>query len=90
MDLTSLHQADGPKCVANTPLGQLAAALRRHFCDPETGILLQARMMASIFPAFASLSSGDGARSIQHYREWVTRLGTKEYADELLVIPWTR
>ena len=101
MDVMSLHRAR-PMEVANTALGQFAAALRHHFCNEESGILLQGSTMTRIFPAFASLASGDGTRSVQHYRDWVRRLATREYADELVlvsvattlkirivVIPWT-
>ena len=39
-----------------------------------------------IFPAFAALDSQSDRRQLQHYRAWIKKLSSKEYADELMVL----
>ena len=43
-------------------------------------------MKARVFPAFAGLSVRGPARTDALYTQWVQKLATKEYADELVVL----
>ena len=43
-------------------------------------------MKARVFPAFAGLSVRGPARTDALYAQWVQKLATKEYADELVVL----
>ena len=84
MDVRGLHRA-GKDAIANTALGTFAEALRLFFCDRDNGLMLQPAWIARVYPAFASLETGSGERSMKKYRKWIQNLGTKEFADELVV-----
>ena len=43
-------------------------------------------MKARVFPAFAGLNVRGPARTDALYTQWVQKLATKEYADELVVL----
>ena len=43
-------------------------------------------MMQKIYAAFASLGADSSGRSLDTYKNWVRKLATKEYADELVVV----
>ena len=43
-------------------------------------------MRARVFPAFAGLDVRGPARTDALYTQWVQKLATKEYADELVVL----
>jgi hypothetical protein len=99
--LTALHNTDGA-AIKNSPIGELAATLRAHFCQGSAAVLLQPAVMARIFPAFACLTSDGKRRTLAHYKAWVQKVGLNEFADELIlvavarelqvrivVVPWT-
>ena len=81
MELSGLHRAK-PGATADTALSRLAEALRVHFCNDVTGVLLQPTVVARIYPAFASLATGDGVRTVRKYKAWARRLESREYTDE--------
>ena len=85
MELSGLHRAK-PDAIADTALGQLAEALRVHFCNDVAGVLLQPTVVARLYPVFASLATGDGVRTVRKYKAWVRRLASREYADELVLV----
>jgi len=92
----------GGAAIQNSSIGELAEALRACFCQGSSALLLRPAVMARIFPAFACLNPHGPPRTLVHYRAWVQKVGTKEYADELIlaavarelqvrivVVPWT-
>jgi hypothetical protein len=85
MDLHLLDKVDG-RYIKNTPLGTLAATLRQHFCADPAGILRRPDMMARIYQAFAGLQEDGPDRTIRMYKQWVDRLATDEFADELILV----
>ena len=42
--------------------------------------------METIFAAFAGLDANSARRTFSTYKNWVQKLATKEYADELVVL----
>ena len=72
--------------VQRSALGLLAQSLRQHFCAGPSSVLLRADIKDIIYPAFASLTVRAARRTQQHYERWVSKLATKEYADELVVV----
>ena len=70
----------------NAAIGLLAAALRRHMCEGPGAAMLRGETLNMVFPAFAALGHGQGSRELHHYKAWVHKLATKEYADELVVL----
>ena len=69
-----------------SPLGLCAEALRAHFCAGLDAVLLKPRIRSKIYPAFAGLASNGPARTEALYNQWVAKLATREYADELVLI----
>ena len=72
--------------VRHSPLGRAAEALRVQFCAGDAPVLLRPDMRARVFPAFAGLNVRGPARTDALYTQWVQKLATKEYADELVVL----
>ena len=72
--------------VRHSPLGRAAEALRVQFCAGDAPGLLRPDMKARMFPAFAGLNVRGPARTDALYTQWVQKLATKEYADELVVL----
>ena len=72
--------------MQRSALGLLAQSLRQHFCAGPSSVLLRADIKDIIYPAFASLTVRAARRTQQHYEQWVSKLATKEYADELVVV----
>jgi hypothetical protein len=85
MDLHLLDNA-ADSTIKNTPLGNLAATLRQHFCADPAPILLRPDMMGRIYQAFAGLQEDGPDRSLGMYKTWVRRLATNEFADELVLV----
>ena len=48
--------------------------------------MLRGEALNMLSPAFAALEHGRGSRELRHYKAWVHKLATKEYADELVVL----
>ena len=67
-------------------LGLCAEALRRYFCNGPKAVLLRPYILEKLYPAFASLRNNGPVRTKAMYNQWVERLNTKEYADELVVL----
>ena len=55
-------------------------------CDGTDAVLLRDPVLHMIFPAFAALDSQSDQRQLHHYKAWVKKLASKEYADELVVL----
>ena len=55
-------------------------------CDGPDAILLREDVLRMFCPAFAALYSQSGRRQLHHYKAWVKKLASKEYADELVVL----
>ena len=85
LDLHSLNNADN-QLIKDSPLGQLAAALRHHFCAGPSAVLTRSDVMARIFQAFAGVADNGPVRTLQMYKTWVRRLAVDEFADELVVV----
>ena len=73
--------------VARTsPLGLCAEALRSYFCAGPDSVLLKPNIRAKLYPAFAALGNNGPARTEAMYKQWVEKLDTREYADELVLL----
>ena len=72
--------------VEHSALGRLAYRLRQYICAGAQPVLLRYSMMTKIYAAFASLGGDANVRNLDMYKNWVQKLATKEYADELVVI----
>ena len=82
----ALDVAFKTRCARTAPIGLLAAAIRAHMCDGPEAVMLRGEALNMLFPAFAALEHGRGGRELHHYKAWVNKLATKEYADELVVL----
>ena len=80
-----LHGCPGP-AIAHTPLGRVAFRLRQYMCAGSDAVLLREDMRRIIFLAYAGVEANSGVRTLASYTNWVARLSTKEYADELVVL----
>jgi len=72
--------------LRDSSVGQLALLLRRYMCCEPDGVLLRPSFVQMIFPAFAALDSQSDRRQLHHYKSWVKKLASKEYADELVIL----
>ena len=81
----SLNNADNQR-IKDSPLSQLAAALRHHFCAGPSAVRTRSDVMARIFQAFAGVVDTGPMRTLQMYKTWVRRLAVDEFADELVVV----
>ncbi len=72
--------------IRMSALGRCAEEPRRYFCDGPNAVLLREDMRTRIVVAFAGLHTRGPARTEQLYRQWVQKLATREYADELVVL----
>jgi hypothetical protein len=84
----SLHGLDRAcdKNFRKSSLGSLAARLRFYMCGGPHAVLLRQDMVDELSPAFAGIEEGSAARQLHHYKHWVSRLASREYADELVVV----
>ena len=69
-----------------SPLGLCAEALRSYFCVGSDAVLLKPHVRAKLYPAFAALGNNGPARTEAVYTQWVQKLATREYADELVLL----
>ena len=76
-----------------TALGLCAEALRNYFCAGQDAVLLKPKIQAKIYDAVAALGNVEAVveahgpvRTETLYKQWVKRLATKEYADELILL----
>ena len=69
-----------------SPLGLCAEALRSYFCAGPDAMLLKPNIRAKLYPAFAALGNNGPARTEAMYKQWVEKLGTREFADELVLL----
>ena len=72
--------------IGRSALGRCAEMIRRYFCNGPDAVLLREDVRAKIYLAFASLASRGPARTLERYRQWVQKLATREYADELVIL----
>ena len=49
-------------------------------------VLLKPNIRAKVYPAFAALDNNGSARMDAMYKQWVGKLDTGEYADELVLL----
>ena len=49
-------------------------------------MLLNPKIVAKLYPAFAALRFKGPARTEVMYKQWVDKLGTREFADELVLL----
>ena len=49
-------------------------------------MLLKPHVRAKLYPAFAALGNNGPARTDAMYKQWVEKLDTREYADELVLL----
>ena len=71
--------------IAQSSLGRFAEKIRLFMCAGPDAVLLRGDMKELLYAAFAALGQTDD-RTIQQYTNWVGRLATREYADELVVL----
>ena len=83
--MPSLYTLDNAADIKHTPLGRLAERLRLFMCAGPDAVLLRRDMKEILYAAFAALGQTHD-RTIQQYTNWVGRLATREYADELVVL----
>ena len=86
----ALDIASASPQARTAPIGLLAAAIRRHMCDGPGAVMLRGETLSMLFPAFAALDHGRVSRELRHYKAWVNKLATQEYADELVVLATAR
>ena len=67
-------------------MGLFAEALRNYFCTGADAVLLKSNIREKIYPAFAAIGKDGPARTELMYTQWVEKLATKEYADELVLL----
>ena len=72
--------------IEHSAVGRLAYRLRQYMCAGAEPVLLRYTMMSKIYAAFASLGADTNVRNLDTYKNWVHKLATKEYADELVII----
>ena len=84
--LSDLDLKTASASLRASAVGQLALLLRQYMCNGPDEILLREDVLRMIFPAFAALDSQSDRRQLQHYKAWVKKLASKEYADELVVL----
>ena len=75
-----------PDDIGRSALGLCAAKIRTYFCDGADAALLRHDMQERIYSAYACLNSKGPARTRERYRQWVQKLATREYADELVIV----
>ena len=63
----------------------VAEKLRLFMCAGADAVLLRSDMKEMLYAAFAALGQSRD-RTMQQYTNWVGRLATREYADELVVL----
>ena len=85
MSFEDLNVGCRSRALDKSPVGELAARLRQHFCVGPQAILLQPRVVQTVFPAFALIAARADRGGINDYKRWVGRLGCTEYADELII-----
>ena len=85
MTLEDMNVGCGSKALNDTPVGRLAYMLRAYMCHGPSAVLLRPSVIARIYPAFALLATTANRQQITHYKRWVERLGSSEYADELVI-----
>ncbi len=55
-------------------------------CAGDDAVLLRDDMRRKIYLAYAGIEADSATRTLAAYKNWVARLATKEYADELVVM----
>ena len=86
MQLRDLDQKDAGVRLQATPVGLVAEQLRKYMCAGDDAVLLRRDVVDRLYPAFAALDTNSARRQLPHYKQWVAKLATKEYADELIVL----
>eukprot|EP00973_Karenia_brevis_P041325 5719476-Karenia_brevis.AAC.1 len=61
----------------------MAYRLRQHMCAGADAVLLKDGMKEAIYGAFAGLEANSATRTFAAHKNWVQKLATKKYADEL-------
>ena len=71
--------------IAQCSLGRFAEQVRLFMCGGPDAVLLRGDVKELLYAAFAALGQTCD-RTMQQYTNWVGRLATREYADELVVL----
>ena len=85
MSVTDMNVGCRSRALDSSPVGELAVRLRHSFCAGPSALLLQPRVLQTVFPAFALIAHRADRASMSSYKKWVGRLACTEYADELVV-----
>ena len=70
--------------VRHSAVGCLAVELRKHMCSGEDAVMLKPYIRDSVYQAFAALGVSGTPRTLRLYKNWVAKLATSEFADELV------
>jgi hypothetical protein len=54
-------------------------------CLGDEAVMLKPHVRDIIYQAYAALAVQGPVRSLEHYKRWVTKFDTNEFADELVV-----
>ena len=72
--------------IRHSEVATLAVQLRHHMCLGEGAAMFKPYIRDSIYQAFAVLGASSAPRTLQSYKNWVAKLATSEFADELVVL----
>ena len=84
-DLTDLDYTTTSVRLRDSPVAQVAVLLRQYMCHGRAAVMLQSPALKMLFPAFAALDGAADSRTMQQFKNWVTKLAFKEYADQLVL-----
>ena len=59
-------------------------------CAGSASVLMRTDVKNKIYAAFAGIDTGSAARTPAMYNNWVRKLATNEYADELVILACAR
>ena len=76
----------GDATIRDSHLGQFAKQLRHYMCLGDEAAMLQPRVRDKIYLAFATLGARGPRRTMQLYKQWVAKLASTEFADELVLL----
>ena len=73
------------EAIPLSAIGALAVELRHHMCLGDEAVMLKPHVRDIIYQAYAALAVQGPVRSLEHYKRWVAKFATNEFADELVV-----
>ena len=72
--------------VRHSALGRLAVELRNHMCSGEDAVMLKPYIRDLVYQSFAAVGVTGTPRTLRLFKNWVAKLATSEFADELVVL----